>query len=230
MSNIGTTLRAMGKWNEAEAWWWKAIKLRPTCVSNRLHPLYSLRLSLTFYFLLSLPSQVLGRDREPSWRPLQPSDRRLARSARRSRRCPSTHRAALPRSARPLRLRRVADLRTRRIARSSSRSSDCRLLRPCPLPASPSHPSLRHPAEPRPSPAEPPVREGEPPPYDAGSGARAGRVREGDRACPFAARVGAPSSQPALARRRMHDSRSRCRRNGRREDPRRLRRSRLEPR
>ncbi|BGO93075.1 hypothetical protein NBRC10512_003260 [Rhodotorula toruloides] len=30
MSNIGTTLRAMGKWNEAEAWWWKAIKLRPT--------------------------------------------------------------------------------------------------------------------------------------------------------------------------------------------------------
>lgn len=32
MSNIGTTLRAMGKWMEAEAWWWKAIKLRPTCV------------------------------------------------------------------------------------------------------------------------------------------------------------------------------------------------------
>ncbi|KAK4700382.1 hypothetical protein P7C70_g5865, partial [Phenoliferia sp. Uapishka_3] len=30
MSNIGTTLRAMGKWREAEAWWWKAIKLRPT--------------------------------------------------------------------------------------------------------------------------------------------------------------------------------------------------------
>ncbi|KPV78662.1 glycosyltransferase family 41 protein [Rhodotorula graminis WP1] len=30
MSNIGTTLRAMGKWQEAEAWWWKAIKLRPT--------------------------------------------------------------------------------------------------------------------------------------------------------------------------------------------------------
>ncbi|GAA5831870.1 hypothetical protein JCM11251_003916 [Rhodosporidiobolus azoricus] len=30
MSNIGTTLRAMGKWSEAENWWWKAIKLRPT--------------------------------------------------------------------------------------------------------------------------------------------------------------------------------------------------------
>ncbi|GAA6022980.1 hypothetical protein JCM10207_007738 [Rhodosporidiobolus poonsookiae] len=30
MSNIGTTLRAMGKWDEAEKWWWKAIKLRPT--------------------------------------------------------------------------------------------------------------------------------------------------------------------------------------------------------
>ncbi|GAA5992692.1 hypothetical protein JCM11641_004994 [Rhodosporidiobolus odoratus] len=30
MSNIGTTLRAMGKWTEAENWWWKAIKLRPT--------------------------------------------------------------------------------------------------------------------------------------------------------------------------------------------------------
>lgn len=30
MSNIGTTLRAMGKWKEAEGWWWKAIKLRPT--------------------------------------------------------------------------------------------------------------------------------------------------------------------------------------------------------
>ncbi|SCV68887.1 BQ2448_1008 [Microbotryum intermedium] len=30
MSNIGTTLRAMGRWQEAEAWWWKAIKLRPT--------------------------------------------------------------------------------------------------------------------------------------------------------------------------------------------------------
>ncbi|GAA6013595.1 hypothetical protein JCM11491_002719 [Sporobolomyces phaffii] len=30
MSNIGTTLRAMGRWSEAETWWWKAIKLRPT--------------------------------------------------------------------------------------------------------------------------------------------------------------------------------------------------------
>ncbi|BGP45059.1 hypothetical protein JCM10450v2_000876 [Rhodotorula kratochvilovae] len=30
MSNIGTTLRAMGRWHDAEAWWWKAIKLRPT--------------------------------------------------------------------------------------------------------------------------------------------------------------------------------------------------------
>ncbi|GJN91794.1 hypothetical protein Rhopal_004817-T1 [Rhodotorula paludigena] len=30
MSNIGTTLRAMGRWAEAESWWWKAIKLRPT--------------------------------------------------------------------------------------------------------------------------------------------------------------------------------------------------------
>ncbi|GAA5882402.1 hypothetical protein JCM3774_004299 [Rhodotorula dairenensis] len=30
MSNIGTTLRAMGRWSEAEKWWWKAIKLRPT--------------------------------------------------------------------------------------------------------------------------------------------------------------------------------------------------------
>ncbi|KAI5478980.1 polypeptide N-acetylglucosaminyltransferase, glycosyltransferase family 41 protein [Pseudohyphozyma bogoriensis] len=30
MSNIGTTLRAMGKWRDAEGWWWKAIKLRPT--------------------------------------------------------------------------------------------------------------------------------------------------------------------------------------------------------
>jgi len=30
MSNIGTTLRAMGKWSSAEEWWWKAIKLRPT--------------------------------------------------------------------------------------------------------------------------------------------------------------------------------------------------------
>ncbi|KAE8227248.1 hypothetical protein CF319_g268 [Tilletia indica] len=29
MSNIGTTLRALGKWREAEAWWWKAVKLRP---------------------------------------------------------------------------------------------------------------------------------------------------------------------------------------------------------
>ncbi|KAM0749157.1 TPR-like protein [Meredithblackwellia eburnea MCA 4105] len=30
MSNMGTTLRAMGKWLLAEDWWWKAIKLRPT--------------------------------------------------------------------------------------------------------------------------------------------------------------------------------------------------------
>ncbi|GAA6052315.1 hypothetical protein JCM3770_007247 [Rhodotorula araucariae] len=30
MSNIGTTLRAMGRWHDAEVWWWKAIKLRPT--------------------------------------------------------------------------------------------------------------------------------------------------------------------------------------------------------
>lgn len=29
MSNIGTTLRALGRWKEAEGWWWKAIKLRP---------------------------------------------------------------------------------------------------------------------------------------------------------------------------------------------------------
>lgn len=29
MSNIGTTLRALGRWNEAESWWWRAIKLRP---------------------------------------------------------------------------------------------------------------------------------------------------------------------------------------------------------
>ncbi|KAK0553606.1 hypothetical protein OC846_002447 [Tilletia horrida] len=29
MSNIGTTLRALGKWKDAEAWWWKAVKLRP---------------------------------------------------------------------------------------------------------------------------------------------------------------------------------------------------------
>jgi len=29
MSNIGTTLRALGKWRDAEAWWWKAVKLRP---------------------------------------------------------------------------------------------------------------------------------------------------------------------------------------------------------
>ncbi|KAK4054753.1 hypothetical protein OIV83_000677 [Microbotryomycetes sp. JL201] len=30
MSNIGTTLRAMGRWKEAEQWWFKAIKMRPT--------------------------------------------------------------------------------------------------------------------------------------------------------------------------------------------------------
>lgn len=29
MSNIGTTLRALGRWHEAESWWWRAIKLRP---------------------------------------------------------------------------------------------------------------------------------------------------------------------------------------------------------
>ncbi|MCO5563109.1 hypothetical protein L7F22_016745 [Adiantum nelumboides] len=29
MSNIGTTLRALGRWKEAESWWWRAIKLRP---------------------------------------------------------------------------------------------------------------------------------------------------------------------------------------------------------
>lgn len=29
MSNIGTTLKAMGRYQEAEAWWWKAIRLRP---------------------------------------------------------------------------------------------------------------------------------------------------------------------------------------------------------
>ncbi|EPQ28914.1 uncharacterized protein PFL1_03715 [Pseudozyma flocculosa PF-1] len=29
MSNIGTTLRALGRWKEAETWWWRAIKLRP---------------------------------------------------------------------------------------------------------------------------------------------------------------------------------------------------------
>lgn len=29
MSNIGTTLRALGRWNEAESWWWRAIRLRP---------------------------------------------------------------------------------------------------------------------------------------------------------------------------------------------------------
>ncbi|KAK4058157.1 hypothetical protein OIO90_000896 [Microbotryomycetes sp. JL221] len=30
MSNIGTTLRAMGKWKDAETWWFRAIRLRPT--------------------------------------------------------------------------------------------------------------------------------------------------------------------------------------------------------
>jgi protein O-GlcNAc transferase len=30
MSNIGTTLRALGNLQEAEKWWWKAIHLRPT--------------------------------------------------------------------------------------------------------------------------------------------------------------------------------------------------------
>ncbi|KAJ1841985.1 hypothetical protein LPJ70_004006, partial [Coemansia sp. RSA 2708] len=29
MSNIGTTLRSMGKASEAEVWWWRAVKLRP---------------------------------------------------------------------------------------------------------------------------------------------------------------------------------------------------------
>ncbi|PIA15037.1 hypothetical protein COEREDRAFT_82252 [Coemansia reversa NRRL 1564] len=29
MSNIGTTLRSMGKSTEAESWWWHAVKLRP---------------------------------------------------------------------------------------------------------------------------------------------------------------------------------------------------------
>ncbi|KAI9598712.1 glycosyl transferase family 41-domain-containing protein [Syncephalis fuscata] len=29
MSNIGTTLRGMGRHTEAEAWWWRAIQLRP---------------------------------------------------------------------------------------------------------------------------------------------------------------------------------------------------------
>ncbi|KAJ2007948.1 hypothetical protein GGI04_001320 [Coemansia thaxteri] len=29
MSNIGTTLRSMGKASEAEAWWWRAVRLRP---------------------------------------------------------------------------------------------------------------------------------------------------------------------------------------------------------
>ncbi|PWN50290.1 hypothetical protein IE53DRAFT_369041 [Violaceomyces palustris] len=29
MSNIGTTLRALGRWKEAESWWWRAIRLRP---------------------------------------------------------------------------------------------------------------------------------------------------------------------------------------------------------
>lgn len=29
MSNIGTTLRALNRWNEAESWWWRAIRLRP---------------------------------------------------------------------------------------------------------------------------------------------------------------------------------------------------------
>ncbi|KAJ1956196.1 hypothetical protein GGI12_005369, partial [Dipsacomyces acuminosporus] len=29
MSNIGTTLRSMGKTSEAETWWWQAVKLRP---------------------------------------------------------------------------------------------------------------------------------------------------------------------------------------------------------
>ena len=30
MSNIGTTLRAMGQWEQAETYWWRAIRLRPT--------------------------------------------------------------------------------------------------------------------------------------------------------------------------------------------------------
>ena len=29
MSNIGTTLRSLGRWREAESWWWRAIRLRP---------------------------------------------------------------------------------------------------------------------------------------------------------------------------------------------------------
>jgi tetratricopeptide (TPR) repeat protein len=29
MSNIGTTLRALGRWKEAESWWWRAVRLRP---------------------------------------------------------------------------------------------------------------------------------------------------------------------------------------------------------
>ncbi|SPO24803.1 related to UDP-N-acetylglucosaminyltransferase [Ustilago trichophora] len=29
MSNIGTTLRALGRYREAESWWWRAVRLRP---------------------------------------------------------------------------------------------------------------------------------------------------------------------------------------------------------
>ncbi|KAG0059683.1 hypothetical protein BGZ92_006879, partial [Podila epicladia] len=29
MSNIGTTLRSLGRQSEAESWWWKAVRLRP---------------------------------------------------------------------------------------------------------------------------------------------------------------------------------------------------------
>ncbi len=29
MSNIGTTLRALGRYQEAESWWWRAVRLRP---------------------------------------------------------------------------------------------------------------------------------------------------------------------------------------------------------
>jgi len=40
MSNIGTTMRATGRWREAEQFWWKAIQLRPTYwVSTRAQAL-----------------------------------------------------------------------------------------------------------------------------------------------------------------------------------------------
>lgn len=58
MSNLGTTKRALGSWAEAEEWWWRAIKLRPSVVPFE-HYLFMKKLTFLFLTVLILMRSII---------------------------------------------------------------------------------------------------------------------------------------------------------------------------